>query len=94
MSIVPIVWLDRRARAAVRVRTFGVLVRRLIEPSCLLNYGNFLDRKLRGDFRTLFSHDHHFFKAHAPLKRLAVLSLQGEAHARLNCYRKVQGVNS
>jgi hypothetical protein len=41
----------------------------------LLDDGDFLDRKLRGDLGTFFGDHHHLFKAHAPLKRLAVLCL-------------------
>ena len=61
-----------------------MLVRCLIVSSCLVYDSDFFDRKLRGDLRTFFRDDHHFFKPHAPLERLAVLRFQSETHARLN----------
>ena len=61
-----------------RFRGFVMLVRCLIASSCLIYDGDFFDRKLRGDLGTFFRDDHHFFRPHAPLKRLAVLRFRAK----------------
>src|SRR3990172_5183877 len=85
---------ERRTRIAARTRALDVWVRRLIEASCLVDDGNFFYGKLRRDFRTFLRDHHHLFEPHAPLKRLAVLRFQSEAHPRLDHHGKVERVNA
>src|SRR5207253_4662474 len=56
--------------------------------------GDFFDRKLRGDLGTFFRDHHHFFEPHAPLKRLAVLSLQGKTHPWLDRHGKIERIDT
>src|SRR5947199_8686097 len=60
----------------------------------LIDDGDFLDRELRRDFRALLRHHHHLFASHSPLKRLAVLRFQSEAHSWLDFDGKVEGIDS
>src|SRR5262249_58828871 len=55
-----------------------------------INDRDLLDREVRDDLDRVFVHDQHFFDAHAIVKFLPVLRLEGEGHSFFDLDRMVE----
>ena len=60
----------------------------------LVDDGDFLDRKLRGDLRAFLGDHHHFFEPYSPLQPLAVLCFHGKTHLRLDVHGEIERIDA